>query len=146
MGCDVHNEGKRSTKVLRLQSHNLRLLGDASKMDLETRKTVGNNIRRLRDLRGWQQTDLARHCSGTSQTAISKIERGAAGATTDTLADVARALGVESYVLLIPTDKLTIAQLKSLGAVVNSYVASSEDGQSQIRRVAEAEERYSKAG
>lgn len=146
MGFDVHDDLKRSTKVLSWQTHNARLLGDASRMDLEARKTVGSNIKRLRELRDWQQTDLAKHCSGTSQTAISKIERGVAGATTDTLSDIARALGVEPYVLLMPTEKLTIEQLKNLGAVVSAYVASSLDGQSQIRRVAEAEERYSKAG
>lgn len=145
MGCDIHDGLKRSTKVLSLQSHSARLLGDASKMDLEARLIVSSNIKRLRNLRGWQQSDLSRHCAGLSQTAISKIERCEAGPTTDTLSTIARALGVEPYVLLIPSDKLTIEQLKNLGAVVSSYIASSEDGQSQIRRVAEAEERYSKA-
>lgn len=145
MGCNVHSDPKPSTKVLSLQSHNATDLIDACGMDLETRKIVGNNVKRLRELRGWKQPELARRCAGTSQTGISKIERGAASPTADTLADLARALGVESYVLLIPTDRLTIDQLRNLGYVINSYVAASEDGQSQIRRVAEAEERYAKA-
>lgn len=146
MSFDVHGDLNPSTKVLRLQSHNAKSLAHDFPMDIETRKIVGGNVKRLRELRGWNQGQLERHCTGTKQTTISSVERGIKAATIDTLSDIAKALNVPSWALLIPTDKMSVEQLKALGAVVNCYVASSEDGQSQIRRVAEAEERYSKAG
>ena len=146
MSLDIHHGLERSTKVLNVQSHNARGFGHAPPMDLNTRKTVGNNVKRLRELRGWNQAALARHCADTKQTTISSVERGIKAATIDTLSEIAEALNIPPWTLMIPADQMSVEQLKTLGAVVGSYVASSADGQHQIKRVAEAEERYSRAG
>lgn len=56
-------------------------------------KSVGSNIRRLRDERGYSLRSLADRC-GLSVNAISRIERGANSPTVNSLEQIARALGV----------------------------------------------------
>jgi transcriptional regulator with XRE-family HTH domain len=55
---------------------------------------IGYNIRRLRDEKGWNQTELGFR-SDTSPSMISLIENGKRNPSTATLAKIARALGVE---------------------------------------------------
>ena len=62
-------------------------------------KTVGENIVRLRQLKGWTQEDLA-HYADLTVASISKIERGVTNPTLKTLDKIADALGVETDSLL----------------------------------------------
>ena len=62
-------------------------------------KTVGENIVRLRQLKGWTQEDLAYYADLTVAS-ISKIERGVTNPTLKTLDKIADALGVETDELL----------------------------------------------
>ncbi|WP_368233485.1 helix-turn-helix domain-containing protein [Anaerotruncus rubiinfantis] len=62
-------------------------------------KTVGENIVRLRQLKGWTQEDLA-HYADLTVSSISKIERGKSNPTLRTLDRIADALGVETDELL----------------------------------------------
>jgi transcriptional regulator with XRE-family HTH domain len=55
---------------------------------------IGHNIRRLRDEKGWNQTELGFR-AGTSPSIISLIENGKRNPSTTTLAKIAGALGVE---------------------------------------------------
>jgi len=55
---------------------------------------IGHNIRRLRDEKGWNQTELG-YRSDTSPSIISLIENGKRNPSTATLAKIARALDVE---------------------------------------------------
>ncbi len=57
------------------------------------------NTNRLRNAAGMSQSDLAR-AAGTTQPAISKIERGEANLRLSTVARLAHALGVEASALL----------------------------------------------
>ena len=62
-------------------------------------KTVGENIVRLRQLKGWTQEDLA-HYADLMVSSISKIERGKSNPTLRTLDRIADALVVETDELL----------------------------------------------
>lgn len=58
------------------------------------RKTIGENLRRLRKARGWSQERLADK-SLTDQDFVGRIERGQVNVSVDTLARIGEALGVE---------------------------------------------------
>ncbi|MGI5967567.1 MAG: helix-turn-helix domain-containing protein [Anaerotruncus rubiinfantis] len=62
-------------------------------------KNLGENIVRLRQLKGWTQEDLA-HYADLTVASISKIERGVTNPTLKTLDKIADALGVETDSLL----------------------------------------------
>src|SRR5829696_1585635 len=61
---------------------------------VELLESIGHNIRRLRDEKGWNQTELGFHAD-TSPSIISLIENGKRNPSTATLAKIAGALGVE---------------------------------------------------
>jgi transcriptional regulator with XRE-family HTH domain len=60
----------------------------------ELLEAIGHNIRRLRDEKGWNQTELGFR-AGASPSIISLIENGKRNPSTATLAKIADALGVE---------------------------------------------------
>ena len=60
----------------------------------ELLEAIGHNIRRLRDEKGWNQTELGFR-AGASPSIISLIENGKRNPSTATLAKIAEALGVE---------------------------------------------------
>src|SRR5215204_7292427 len=60
----------------------------------ELLENIGHNIRRLRDERGWNQTELGFRAD-TSPSIISLIENGKRNPSTATLAKIAEALSVE---------------------------------------------------
>ena len=60
----------------------------------ELLENIGHNVRRLREEKGWNQTELGFHAD-TSPSIISLIENGKRNPSTATLAKIARALGVE---------------------------------------------------
>jgi|SRR5215207_10584372 transcriptional regulator with XRE-family HTH domain len=55
---------------------------------------VGREVKRLREARGWSQTRLAGE-AGMSASGVSMIENGHRNLSTETLAKLAKALGVE---------------------------------------------------
>jgi transcriptional regulator with XRE-family HTH domain len=59
----------------------------------EDRAALARNVRRLRKLREWNQTELAEAAGGIRQAAISQIENRKGNPTLDTLEHVASALG-----------------------------------------------------
>src|ERR671910_1166792 len=60
----------------------------------ELLEDIGHNIRRLREQKGWNQTELGFHADA-SPSIISLIENGKRNPSTTTLAKIAGALGVE---------------------------------------------------
>ncbi|WP_036797147.1 helix-turn-helix domain-containing protein [Leisingera caerulea] len=68
-------------------------------------------IKRLRKLKGWNQSTLA-EAAGLEQSTISKIERGWDGATLRSLSLIAQALDVPMYQLFLEDHQL--AELKLL--------------------------------
>lgn len=61
---------------------------------VELLESIGHNIRRLREEKGWNQTELGFHAD-TSPSIISLIENAKRNPSTATLAKIAGALGVE---------------------------------------------------
>jgi len=61
----------------------------------ELLENIGHNVRRLREAKGWNQTELGFRAD-TSPSIISLIENGKRNPSTNTLAKIAGALGVEA--------------------------------------------------
>lgn len=137
---------KTSTVVLKAQPQKNGLLIHADHMDTNTRKIVAANIARLRKDRGMNQTELGSR-AGVGQTTISSIENPEGKSPTlETLSAIAKALQVPEWTLLVDGSALDSAQLKALDHLVHIYADLPAAGKNQVQRVAEAEERYAKAG
>ena len=67
----------------------------------QLRKTVGSNIRSLREREGLSLRRCALMC-GIDFTHLCEIERGNSAATTDMLSKIASGLGVEPFELMVP--------------------------------------------
>ena len=63
------------------------------------RKTLGKNVRKYREHKGWSQERLA-EVSGLHRTYISGIERGTRNPTVTIVGQLARALNIHASVLL----------------------------------------------
>lgn len=61
---------------------------------------LGANVRKLRELHGWSQTELAERCGGKSQLWVSYIERGVRDTHVSSLALLAKALKANVPALL----------------------------------------------
>lgn len=70
-------------------------------MDDEMVKRIGREVRRLRDEKDLSQTQLAAR-AGTSQSAISVLEKGKRSPRIDTLVRICDALGTEPSMLMNP--------------------------------------------
>jgi transcriptional regulator with XRE-family HTH domain len=115
-------------------------------MEIQTRQLVAANVKRLRQARHMTQTQLGER-SGVGQTTVSSVEQpGGKSPTLETLAALAKALDVPEWTLLVDGAALDATQLKAMDALVHSYAALPASGKTQVLRVAEAEERYAKAG
>jgi transcriptional regulator with XRE-family HTH domain len=109
-------------------------------MDDTTRKALAQNVKLLRDSHEWSQMDLAKR-SGVKQTTISAVERAVHAATIDTIVNLAAALQVTPWSLLMPGIPPTNHRA-SAARLMDIYVHLPEAGQEQVDRVAEAESRY----
>lgn len=68
---------------------------------MKIKQVVGDNIRFIRENKGWVQEDLA-IVSKISRTYLSEIERGLKSPTTVTLEKIAKALKVSVATLVTP--------------------------------------------
>ncbi|QQG36722.1 MAG: helix-turn-helix transcriptional regulator [Micavibrio aeruginosavorus] len=66
---------------------------------MDVKKQFGQNVRKLRERKGWSQEDLSEY-SGLHRTYISGIERGVRNPTIDIVQRVAVALGCRPSDLL----------------------------------------------
>ena len=141
---NVHG-AKTSTQVLNPQPQKTTPLRHIHAMDTNTRKIVAFNVRRLREARSWNQTVLGEK-AGLGQTTVSSIEQPEGKSPNlESLTAIAKALGVPEWTLLVDGSALDAVQLKTLDHLVHTYADLPATGKKQVQRVAEAEERYSKA-
>jgi transcriptional regulator with XRE-family HTH domain len=73
--------------------------------DQTTRKALADNVRLLRDARGWSQMDLAKRSVFVKQSTVSAIERGVHAATIHSISNLAAALDVTPWSLLVPVEE-----------------------------------------
>jgi transcriptional regulator with XRE-family HTH domain len=66
---------------------------------MKLRRTVADNLRRMRHERGWTQEELA-HRSGLNRNYVGMVERREHAATVDTLERLAEALDIDAAELL----------------------------------------------
>jgi len=109
-------------------------------MDIAARKTLAENVKSLREHRGWSQTDLESR-SGVRQTTISALERGVHGSSIDTISGLARAFNLPAWALLVPNLPAD-ARDQNLLKVLAAYIQLPSTGRAELDRVAEAETRY----
>lgn len=106
------------------------------------RRALASNVKRLRLAKGWSQVQLARK-AGVAQTAISYIEKpDGKSPSMETLESVAAAFGIPYWALSIPNLDISPAELIDAGFVLETFIHAPHDGKQQIRRIAEAEARY----
>lgn len=67
---------------------------------MNVRKTLSQNLIRLRERAGLSQNALAKRCKGMSQSTISRIEAMEVAADVETVTTIAAALGVSLWQLL----------------------------------------------
>lgn len=67
---------------------------------MNVRKTLSQNLIRLRERAGLSQNALAKRCKGMSQSTISRIEAMDVAADVETVTTIATALGVSLWQLL----------------------------------------------
>lgn len=112
-------------------------------------RTVATNVRRLMDYRSLAQPQLAQK-AGIGQTTLSSLLRYGEGtdkvATLGTVAALARALGVEPWMLQIPDMPIDVMLDKRVERVIDGYIEAGQEGRANICRVAESEARYSTFG
>jgi transcriptional regulator with XRE-family HTH domain len=70
---------------------------------MEVRRRVGQNLKRFRKERGLSQEELAFEC-GLHRTYLSGVERGVRNPTVMVLEEIATALGVPAWQLLVEAD------------------------------------------
>lgn len=71
---------------------------------METIVTVSKNVRRMREARGWTQTELA-DAAGLHRMTVTSIEHeGNNGCSTMTLDRLARAFGCKAIVFFVPNE------------------------------------------
>ncbi len=141
VGLDVH--GGNLSKILpRRQATNClsNPLGFRG-MKVTPAAILSGNVIRLRQARGWSQTQLA-SASGLKQTTISAIERAIVDTSIDKLDQLAVAFKLPLWALLLPNLDESLFKGDGLGEVVAIYPALPADGRAEILRVAERERRY----
>lgn len=79
----------------------------------EEKRIIGARIRDKRIELGMTQTELALKCGYTSKTTISKIEKGVNSMTTQTLQNIAEALGVDPMALLKGTEEESVEEFRN---------------------------------
>lgn len=107
--------------------------------------TLARNVRTLMERRGWSQVTLARK-AGVGQTTLSALLRYGDGiektATMDTVQAIARALGVEAWVLQIPELPPDLFDDRGLLDLVHTYAETDSGGREHLVSVAEREAAY----
>lgn len=71
------------------------------KLSASAREILAHNLRALRAERGWSQEDLALE-SDLHRTFVAHVERGSRNISLDNIEKLAKALRVETFVLLQP--------------------------------------------
>lgn len=70
---------------------------------MDVRRRVGQNLKRFRKERGLSQEELAFEC-GLHRTYLSGVERGVRNPTVMVLEEIATALGIPAWQLLVEVD------------------------------------------
>lgn len=69
-------------------------------VSIKSQETVGQRVRKARELRGWRQDELAGRITGASQGVVSKWETGRREPGLENVVALARALGVSTEWLI----------------------------------------------
>jgi len=105
------------------------------------RKTLAENVLKLRQHHGWSQPELARK-SGIPQTTISSIERAVHNAGVDAIEALAAAFKVPHWMLMMPNVTVDVLLSGSMPKLMEHYAKMDEQGRNLVSMVAERESDY----
>jgi transcriptional regulator with XRE-family HTH domain len=78
------------------------------------RLILATNLKARRHQSGLSQEDLALE-AGLHRTFVAHVERGVRNLSIDNIEKLANALGVESYMLLVPSDGIALLEARKAG-------------------------------
>lgn len=141
MAFNVHGENI-SKKLLDEQVTNCLTPGLTFKgMKKSPREILAGNVVRLREARGWSQTQLGR-IAGMTQTTISAIERCVIDTSIEKVELLAKAFNLPMWALLLHDVDEGMFKGNGLGEVVEIFPVLQTEGRTEILRIAERERRY----
>lgn len=116
------------------------LLLQSTGMDKNSREAIANNVKRLMDHHGHNQTALAKK-SGVSQRTISNVIRpdSAGSLTLESMDAIARAYGLQTWHIMLPNAPLELLVNSSLEKLVDNYMYATREGRDMITRVSARE-------
>ncbi len=141
VGVDAHVE-KTSRKLLDGQAAN-GLDHDPSLgcMKKTPKQVLADNIRHLRSLKGWSQSELARR-SGIPQRTISAIENAVHNTGVEHLESLGKALSIPAWALLFTEIDPALFQRGGLQELIVNFIALPDDSKQEVKHVANREKRY----
>ena len=141
VGMDAHDE-KTSRKLLDGQAANC-LDNDPGLgcMKKSPKQVLADNIKHLRTLKGWSQSELARR-SGIPQRTISAIENSVHNTGVEHLESLGKALSVPAWSLLFADIDPALFARGALPDLIANFAALPEDSRQEVKHVANREKRY----
>lgn len=120
----------------------------AARMVNTTTLALADNVRRLMEDAGLSQRDLAQR-AGISQRAVGYLvnyqDEQDRHPTTQTVEAVARAFGIETWLLMMPGLPLELVKSKRFEKLIENYRDAPDAGRAQVERIAESEVKYAAA-
>jgi transcriptional regulator with XRE-family HTH domain len=109
-------------------------------MDLETKKTLADNVKRLMDHHQLTQTSLAKK-AGVSQRNVSNLIKAESphSPTLKTVEDIAKVFKLQTWHLLLPGAPIDLLINTCIEKVVFNYATASKEGRDMINRVSDRE-------
>lgn len=115
-----------------------------SKRRPHTTETLARNLNYLMEKHRYTERDMEQK-SGVSAKTVNNMRNAKHKPSLENTEKVAAVFGLDAWQLIIPGLPNNLIESKSLRATVNNYVASDNDGQAAIERVAEREALYNAA-
>lgn len=109
---------------------------------------LADNVRRLKQHRGWGLVELARR-AGVSKSALGYLinykDRNDRHPTMETVEGVARAFDLELWQLMVPDLPLDMLESHTFARMIENYRDAPPSGRAMVERIAESEVKYAVA-
>lgn len=112
-------------------------------MNLESLKTVADNLQRYMEANGLEQKDVAKK-TGVPRRTVNHVLQAKpdSNTTLKTVEMIADGLGIAIWHLLVPNLAVELMKNKALDKLIDNYSAAEPEGRSYIERVSTKEAGY----
>jgi len=114
-------------------------------MSDSARQALADNLKKRLAERGWSESELSRR-SGVSQKAVNNAVQQRASTQLDTADAMAKALGINCWQLLAPSNAGTSYAEPEVLRLIANFTRASDAGRNWIEQVAEREAHYNATG